>query len=61
MTGCETSSVSVPALDDFSKVCHVCVPVAAEAVAPGPPLLVSPYTIVRVCPPASVTPDTVIR
>ena len=44
----------------FCCACQVCAPVVAVAVAPGPPLPLSPYVIVIVAPPASVTLETVI-
>ena len=52
--------VSEPAEVDFACACQVCAPVLDVAVAPGPPLPVSPYVIVSVLPPASVTEETVI-
>ncbi len=52
--------VKVPLLRDSSCPCHVCAPVVDVAVAPEPPPDLSPYVIVIVAPPASVTPDTVI-
>ena len=45
---------------DFSFADQVWEPVLEAAVAPGPAPLVSPYVIVAVAPPASVSPDTVI-
>ena len=42
MLGEEPRFVSEPAEMDFSFACHVCAPVLAVAVAPGPPPLVSP-------------------
>ena len=45
---------------DFSCACQVAAPVDEVAVAPEPPLLLSPYVIVIVDPPARVTPETVI-
>ena len=52
--------VSEPADVDFSCACQVCAPVLEVAVAPGPPLPVSPYVIVNVLPAASVSDETVI-
>ena len=52
--------VSDPAEVDFSCVVHVWAPVEDVAVAPGPPLLVSPYVMVKVEPPATVSDETVI-
>jgi hypothetical protein len=52
--------VSVPPAVDFAFDCHVAEPAVPVAVAPGPPPLVAPYVMVKVEPPASVTPDTVI-
>jgi hypothetical protein len=52
--------VSEPADVDFSCACQVCAPVDDVAVAPGPPLPVSPYVIVKVLPAASVTEETVM-
>ena len=60
MLGDEAMLVSDPFDVDFSWVVHVCAPVVDVAVAPVPPPLVSPYVIVSVPPPASVTEDTVI-
>src|ERR671935_259034 len=60
MLGCEAMSVSDPPEVDFSCVVHVCAPVEELAVAPGPPLAVDPYVIVKVEPPARVTLSTVI-
>ena len=52
--------VSEPADVDFSWACQVCAPVDDVAVAPGPPLPVSPYVIVKVLPAARVTEETVM-
>ena len=60
MLGDDEMFVSEPADVDFSCVVHVCEPVLDVAVAPGPPLLVSPYVIVNVLPAAMVSDDTVI-
>src|SRR5216684_787661 len=60
MLGEEARLVSEPADVDFSWACQVCTPVEAVAVAPGPPLPVSPYVIVAVLPAASVSEETVI-
>jgi hypothetical protein len=60
MLGEEAMPVSEPADVDFSCVVQVCAPVVDVAVAPGPPLLVSPYVIVKVDAAASVSEDTVI-
>ena len=58
--GDEPRFVSVPPEVDFSCACQVCDPVEFGAVAPGPPLAVDPYVIVKVFPPASVRLETVI-
>jgi hypothetical protein len=60
MLGDDAMLVSVPLAVDFSCVVQVCAPVLAGAVAPGPPLPVSPYVIVNVLPAASVSEETVI-
>ena len=60
MLGDEPRFVSVPPDSDFSCACQVCAPVEDVAVAPEPPPLVSPYVIVNVFPPASVSDETVI-
>ena len=60
MLGEEPRFASEPAEVDFSCACHVCAPVDEVAVAPGPPLPVSPYVIVKVLPAASVSDATVI-
>jgi hypothetical protein len=60
MLGDDARFVSDPADVDFSFACHVCAPVVDVAVAPGPPEPVSPYVIVNVLPPATVSDDTVI-
>jgi hypothetical protein len=52
--------VSDPPEVDFACACQVCAPVLEVAVAPGPPPLVSPYVIVNVEPPATVSDETVI-
>src|SRR4051812_10828710 len=52
--------VSEPVEVDFSWACQVCAPVDEVAFAPGPPLPVSPYVIVRVFPAARVSDATVI-
>ena len=49
----------MPPVVALSWTSHVCAPVVAVAVAPGPPPLVSPYVIVNVEPAASVTFATV--
>ena len=51
---------SEPPAVDFSCACQVCAPVIDVAVAPGPPLPVSPYVIVNVLPAASVSDATVM-
>ena len=58
--GDEPRLVRVPAEVDFSCACHVCAPVLAVAVAPGPPPAVEPYVMVAVAPPARVRDETVI-
>jgi hypothetical protein len=60
MLGDDARFVSDPADVDFSFACHVCAPVVDVAVAPGPPEPVSPYVIVNVLPPATVSEETVI-
>ena len=60
IAGDEARFVSVPPEDDFSCACHVCAAAGTGAVAPGPPLAVEPYVIVKVPPPARVTPEIVI-
>jgi hypothetical protein len=60
MLGEEPMFVSEPPDVDFSCTCQVCAPVDDVAEAPGPPLLVSPYVIVNVEPPPSVSEETVI-
>jgi hypothetical protein len=60
MLGEEPRFVRDPPDVDFSCACHVCAPVLAVAVAPGPPLAVEPYVIVVVAPPARVSDETVI-
>ena len=60
MLGDDARFVSVPPELDFSCACQVCAPAGTGAVAPGPPLPVSPYVIVKVDPPVSVTDETVI-
>ena len=51
--------VSTPPRVERSWNCHVCAPVVAVAVAPGPALALEPYVIVTVDPAASVIPETV--
>ena len=53
--------VSAPRLDERSFVVQTTPPVVDAAVAPGPPLPVSPYFMTSVCaePWLSVTPETV--
>jgi hypothetical protein len=58
--GDDARLVRVPPLLAFSCACQVCGPVVDVAVAPDPPDVVLPYTIVSVPPLDSVTPDTVI-
>ena len=60
IVGCAARLVSTPRLDERSFVVHATAPVVDVAVAPGPPPLVSPYFITRVCaaPWLSVTPET---
>jgi hypothetical protein len=60
MLGDEAMFVSEPPEVDFSCTCHVWAPVDDVAVAPGPPPLVSPYVIVNVEPPVTVSDETVI-
>jgi len=60
MLGDDARFVSVLVLRAFCCACHVWAPVDDVAVAPEPPPLLSPYVIVIVAPPASVTLDTVI-
>ena len=60
MLGDEARFASEPAEVDFSCACQVCAPVEAVAVAPGPPLPVSPYVIVKVFPAARVREATVM-
>ena len=60
MLGEEEMFVSDPFDVDFSCVVHACAPVEDVAVAPGPPLPVSPYVIVKVLPAASVSEETVM-
>src|SRR5436309_13850964 len=45
---------------EFCCADHAGAPVVDVTVAPGPPLPLSPYVIVIVAPPASVTLETVI-
>src|SRR5437660_10702100 len=59
MLGDEARFVSEPPPVERSFACHVCAPTDEGAVAPEPPPLVSPYVIVAVAPPASVSPETV--
>src|SRR5439155_1699866 len=56
----EAMFASDPPDVDFSWTCQVCAPVLDVAVAPGPPLAVEPYVIVKVFPAASVSEETVI-
>src|SRR5262249_44609244 len=58
--GDDAKFVSDPGDVDSSFACHVCAPVVDVAVAPGPPEPVSPYVIVNVFPPATVSDETVI-
>src|SRR5437764_856322 len=58
--GCAASTVSGPVPFDFSFTVHVWLPVATEAVAPGPPPLLTPYVITTFWPPERVNPETVI-
>src|SRR5438046_697442 len=60
MLGDEPRFVSEPPEVDVSFACHVCEPVVAVAVAPGPPPPVAPYVMVSVPPAASVSDETVI-
>jgi hypothetical protein len=60
MLGDEEMFASEPFEVDFSCTCHVCPPVDDVAVAPGPPLPVSPYVIVAVFPAARVSEVTVM-
>jgi hypothetical protein len=60
MLGDDAMLVSEPFDVDFSCVVQVCAPVLDAAVAPGPLPLVSPYVIVSVDAPASVSEETVI-
>src|SRR5205085_4569759 len=60
MLGDDERFASDPPDVDLSCACHVCAPVVDVAVAPVPPPLVSPYVIVNVLPPESVTLETVI-
>ena len=60
MLGDEARFASEPAEVDFSCGCQVCAPVEEVAVAPGPPLPVFPYVIVKVFPAARVSDATVI-
>jgi hypothetical protein len=52
--------VIVPPELDFCCACQVCAPAGTGAVAPGPPLPVSPYVIVNVELPPIVNEETVI-
>jgi len=52
--------VNEPPATDFSLLCQVWAPVEEVTVAPEPPPLVSPYTIVIVPAPARETLETVI-
>jgi hypothetical protein len=60
MLGDAPRLVRLPPEVDFSCPCHVCAPAEEVAVAPGPPLAVEPYVIVKVDAPASVSDETVI-
>jgi hypothetical protein len=60
MLGDDERFAREPADVDFSWVVHVCAPVLDVALAPGPPLPVSPYVIVNVLPAAIVSDETVI-
>jgi hypothetical protein len=51
--------VKTPPAVAWSWNCHVCAPVAAFAVAPGPPPAFEPYVIVTVDPAVSVRFETV--
>src|SRR5437899_271570 len=51
MLGEDARFVSVAPALDFSCACQVWAPAGTGAVAPGPPLPVSPYVIVNVEPP----------
>jgi hypothetical protein len=46
--------------DERCCACQLCAPAGPGAVAPGPPLAVEPYVIVKVAPAVRVTPETVI-
>jgi hypothetical protein len=60
MIGDDARFVNVAPALDFSCACQVCAPAGTGAVAPGPPLPVSPYVIVNVEPPPIVSEETVI-
>jgi hypothetical protein len=60
MLGEEARFASDPAEVDFACACQVCAPVDDVAVAPGPPLAVEPYVIVKVFPAARLSEETVI-
>jgi hypothetical protein len=60
MLGDAARFVSVPLELDFSWACQVCAPAGTGAMAPGPPEPVSPYVMVNVLPPESVSEETVI-
>ena len=60
MLGDDEMFASEPFEVDFSCVVQVCAPVVEVAVAPGPPLAVDPYVIVKVLPAARVSEETVI-
>ena len=49
IVGCTARLVGAPRLDERSFVVQATAPVVDGAVAPGPPLPVSPYFITSVC------------